>query len=139
AIQRTLAIIKPDAVFANKKDDIIAKIKEAEFIIVQERQLHLSLDQARLFYREHEGKHFYDELTRWMSSGPIYALLLEKVNAIQDWRAKMGPTDPVKARDIDPNSIRALFGTDGMGNATHGSDCQTSAEREIQIIFETID
>ena len=65
--QRTLAIIKPDAITADKKDDIIVKIKEAEFIIVQERQLHLSLDQARLFYREHEGKHFYDELAQWMS------------------------------------------------------------------------
>ncbi|KAI9269318.1 nucleoside diphosphate kinase, partial [Phascolomyces articulosus] len=134
-IQRTLAIIKPDAIAANKKDDIVSKIKEAEFTIVQERQFRLSLDQARLFYREHEGKPFYNELTEWMSSGPIHAMVLEKVDAIQDWRAKMGPTDPVKARDITPNSIRALFGTDGMNNATHGSDCQTSAEREIQILF----
>ncbi|KAI9492935.1 nucleoside-diphosphate kinase, partial [Zychaea mexicana] len=134
-IQRTLSIIKPDAVQANKQNAIVAKIKDAGFTIVQERQVHLTLDQARLFYREHEGKPFYGELTQWMSSGPIHAMILEKNNAIQDWRAKMGPTDPVKARDIEPNSIRALFGTDGMSNATHGSDCQTSAEREIQILF----
>ncbi|KAI8148477.1 non-metastatic cell 5, partial [Fennellomyces sp. T-0311] len=131
--QRTLAIIKPDAV--NKKADIVSKIKSAGFVIVQDREIHLSLEQARLFYREHEGKPFYNDLTYWMSSGPIHAMILEKVNAIQDWRALMGPTDPNKAREIEPNSVRALFGTDGMSNASHGSDCQTSAEREIKILF----
>ncbi|KAI7884925.1 nucleoside diphosphate kinase, partial [Lichtheimia hyalospora FSU 10163] len=137
-IQRTLAIIKPDAMQANKKDAILDKIDESNFIIVKERELHLTKEQAGLFYREHEGKPFYDELTTWMSSGPIHALVLEKTNAIRDWRELMGPTDPNKAREIEPNSLRALFGTDGMNNATHGSDCQTSAEREIDIIFNAI-
>ncbi|KAG0174327.1 hypothetical protein DFQ28_006759 [Apophysomyces sp. BC1034] len=134
-MQRTLALIKPDAMQANKADDIIRKIEEAEFTVVKQQEVSLSLEQSRLFYREHEGKPFYNELTQWMSSRSIYALVLEKENGVQAWRTLMGPTDSDKARTIEPNSIRALFGTDGSHNATHGSDCLTSAEREIDIIF----
>ncbi|KAI9322234.1 nucleoside diphosphate kinase, partial [Dichotomocladium elegans] len=134
-VQRTLALIKPDAVEANAKNAIMQRIAEAGFLVVQDAELHLTKDQACLFYQEHEGKPFYAELTNWMSSAPIHALVLEKTNAIRDWRSLMGPTDPSKARELEPNSIRAQFGTNGMSNATHGSDCQASADREIDIIF----
>ncbi|KAI8078064.1 nucleoside diphosphate kinase, partial [Gilbertella persicaria] len=131
----TLALIKPDAMQANHKNAIIEKIKEHGFMIVREREIHFSKEQAGLFYEEHEGKPFYDQLTDWMSSAPIYALVLEKQDAIQAWRDLMGPTDANKARESHPDSIRALFGTDGSHNATHGSDSITSAEREIDLIF----
>ncbi|KAL9553745.1 hypothetical protein MBANPS3_003141 [Mucor bainieri] len=132
---RTLALIKPDAMQANHKDDIIEKIKQSGFRIVQEQQLHLSKEKTGLFYKEHEGKPFFQDLTSWMSSAPIYALVLEKQDAVQAWRHLMGPTNSNKARDVEPNSIRALFGTDGSHNAAHGSDSQASAEREIALIF----
>ncbi|ORY93422.1 nucleoside diphosphate kinase [Syncephalastrum racemosum] len=111
-LQRTLALIKPDAVKSGKQQPIIDAIRLAGFHIADERSLTLSLEEARLFYREHEGKPFYTELTEWMSGGPIYAMVLEKANAIQDWRALMGPTDPARARETEPNSIRARFGAD---------------------------
>ncbi|KAI8330849.1 nucleoside-diphosphate kinase, partial [Chlamydoabsidia padenii] len=133
--QKTLALIKPDAMQANHKQAIIDKILAFGFTIIQQKQLQFDLKQASLFYREHEHKSFYPQLTEWMSSAPIYAMVLEKENAIQDWRFLMGPTDANKAREINPTSIRALFGTDGSHNATHGSDCLTSAEREIDIVF----
>ncbi|KAI8890286.1 nucleoside-diphosphate kinase, partial [Backusella circina FSU 941] len=133
-IQNTLAIIKPDGMQGHK-EAIIQKIKENGFHLVQEREVQLSKEQAGLFYREHEGKPFYQDLTTWMSSAPVYVMILQKEDAIQAWRTLMGPTDSNKARDVEPQSIRALFGTDGSHNATHGSDCVTSAEREIDIIF----
>ncbi|KAK4514633.1 mtDNA inheritance, partitioning of the mitochondrial organelle [Mucor velutinosus] len=132
---RTLALIKPDAMQAAHKDEIIEKIKENGFRIVQEQQIQLSKEKVGLFYKEHEEKPFYQDLTNWMSSSPIYALVLEKQDAVQAWRHLMGPTNSNKARDVEPNSIRALFGTDGSHNATHGSDSQASAEREIALIF----
>ncbi|KAI9269653.1 hypothetical protein EDC94DRAFT_376648 [Helicostylum pulchrum] len=135
---RTLALIKPDAMQANNKEAIIKQIKQHDFIIVQEREIHLSKENACLFYREHEGKPFYNDLTNWMSSAPVYALMLEKEDAIQSWRVLMGPTDSNKARQVEPTSIRAIFGTDGSHNATHGSDCLTSAEREIDLIFNQV-
>ncbi|CAO3595173.1 unnamed protein product [Absidia cylindrospora] len=133
--QRALALVKPDAVQTNHQQDIIDKIILAGFTIIQQKQVQFTLAQACLFYREHENKPFYGQLTEWMSSAPIYAMVLEKENAVQDWRSLMGPTNAIKAREIDPTSIRALFGTDGSHNAAHGSDCLTSAEREIDIVF----
>ncbi|KAI9303350.1 nucleoside diphosphate kinase, partial [Cunninghamella echinulata] len=133
--ERTLALIKPDAMQANHQDAILEKINTSGYTIVDKKQVHLSLHQAELFYHEHENKPFYKDLTQWMSSGPIYALILEKENAIQDWRNLMGPTDSNKAREINPDSIRALFGTDGSQNATHGSDSAISFQREVNIIF----
>ncbi|KAI7903538.1 nucleoside diphosphate kinase, partial [Cokeromyces recurvatus] len=131
----TLALIKPDAMQANNKEAIIHKIKENGFKIIQERQLQFSKELACLFYKEHKGKPFFEDLIDWISSAPIYAMILEKEDAVQSWRMLMGPTDSNKAREIDPNSIRAIYGKDGSHNAAHGSDSLTSAEREIDLVF----
>ncbi|OAD66083.1 hypothetical protein PHYBLDRAFT_119584, partial [Phycomyces blakesleeanus NRRL 1555(-)] len=104
AVQQTLALIKPDVtVTACKQEAMISMIIDAGFKIVKEREIHLSVDQARLFYREHESKPFYNDLVNLMSSGPVYAMVLEKENAVQAWRELMGPTDSKKASEIDPN------------------------------------
>ncbi|KAJ3290783.1 Thioredoxin domain-containing protein 3 [Rhizoclosmatium sp. JEL0117] len=133
-LQRTLALIKPD-VYPAKKDEIVARIKQAGFTIVKESEVSFDKEKAAEFYKEHEGKGFYEELTTWMSSAPIYALVLEKPAAIKEWRNLAGPTNSNKARETAPHSIRALFGTDGSLNAVHGSDSPTSAEREIGVVF----
>ncbi|KAJ3285254.1 thioredoxin domain-containing protein 6, partial [Borealophlyctis nickersoniae] len=134
-LQRTLALIKPDAYEAGHRDAIVDRVRNAGFTIVKEGEVRLSPDKAGEFYREHAGRVFYEELVEWMSSAPIYAMVLEKEDAIIEWRELAGPTDSNKAREFAPNSIRALFGTDGSHNAVHGSDSPSSATREITIIF----
>ncbi|KAJ3074881.1 Thioredoxin domain-containing protein 3 [Podochytrium sp. JEL0797] len=133
-LQRTLALIKPD-VYPAKKEDILQKIKMAGFTIVKESEVQFDKEKAQEFYKEHLGKGFYEELTTWMSSAPIYALVLEKPSAIKEWRTLAGPTNSNKARESAPLSIRALFGTDGSLNAVHGSDSPEAAEREIGVVF----
>ncbi|KAJ3132964.1 Thioredoxin domain-containing protein 3 [Geranomyces variabilis] len=135
AVQQTLALIKPDAYGAGKKDDIIARIKADGFQIVQEQEQQWTAEKAGEFYKEHVGKPFYETLTGWMSSAPIYALVLSKADGIKAWRDLAGPTNSNTARETSPNSIRALFGTDGSQNAVHGSDSPASAAREIGIVF----
>ncbi|KAJ3013715.1 Thioredoxin domain-containing protein 3 [Thoreauomyces humboldtii] len=134
-LTRTLALIKPDAYGAGKRDEILAKIKADGFTIVKEAEERWSADKAKEFYKEHEGKGFYDDLVAWMSSAPIYAMVLEKADAVKGWRDLAGPTNSNTARETSPNSIRALFGTDGSKNAVHGSDSAPSASREINIVF----
>ncbi|KAJ3311050.1 thioredoxin domain-containing protein 6 [Boothiomyces sp. JEL0838] len=133
--ERTVALIKPDAYGTGKKDAIIEKITAGGFKIVKGAEVQFSLAQAQEFYKEHQGKPFFDELVNWMSGTPIYAMVLEKEGAIDAWRELAGPTNSVKARDIAPQSIRALYGTDGSQNAVHGSDSPASAEREIKVVF----
>ncbi|KAJ3183145.1 hypothetical protein HDU87_007568, partial [Geranomyces variabilis] len=134
-VQQTLALIKPDAYGAGKKDEILTRIRADGFKIVQEGEQKWSAEKAGEFYKEHVGKSFYDTLTAWMSSAPIYALVLEKKDGIKAWRDLAGPTKSNTARETSPNSIRALFGTDGSQNAVHGSDSPASAAREIGIVF----
>ncbi|ORY36018.1 nucleoside diphosphate kinase [Rhizoclosmatium globosum] len=129
-VERTLALIKPD-VYPAKKDEIMEKIRADGFTVVVEREVHFDKDKAAEFYKEHLGKGFYEELT----TAPIYAIVLEKEGAIKAWRALAGPTNSNKAREEHPQSIRALFGTDGSLNAVHGSDSPASAEREIGVVF----
>ncbi|KAI9102595.1 nucleoside-diphosphate kinase, partial [Phlyctochytrium arcticum] len=133
-LERTLALIKPDA-YNSHKGDILTRIQEAGFSIVKEKEVQMSNVEAKEFYQEHEGKAFYNELVQWMSSAPIYALVLEREDAIRNWRSLAGPTDATKARESAPTSIRALFGTDGSKNAVHGSDSPQSAQREIKVVF----
>ncbi|KAI8844946.1 nucleoside diphosphate kinase [Chytridium lagenaria] len=135
--ERTLALIKPDA-YPAKKDEIVQSILDDQFTIVQESEVTFSKEQAEEFYKEHLGKPFYEELTSWMSSSPIYALVLEKEGAITAWRTLAGPTNSEKARETSPDSIRARFGTDGSKNAVHGSDSLTSAVREIGVAFNYV-
>ena len=99
----TLALIKPDAYGAGKKDEIVKIIKDNGFDIVAEKEYTMTMDVAKEFYKEHEGKPFYETLTTWMSSAPIYAMKLERIDAVPAWRALMGPTNSEKAREEAPN------------------------------------
>eukprot|EP00164_Ancoracysta_twista_P004596 GFYU01006206.1.p1 GENE.GFYU01006206.1~~GFYU01006206.1.p1 ORF type:complete len:388 (-),score=125.96 GFYU01006206.1:426-1589(-) len=134
-MQRTLAMIKPDAVAAGHVDEIVDRITANKFVIIHRRQLQLSKEAAEEFYKEHCERDFFGGLTDFMSSGPIVALALAKEDAITEWRSLMGPTDSNKARAEKPESLRALFGTNGQQNATHGSDSPESAARELKFFF----
>lgn len=131
-IERTLAIIKPDAVAAGKTGEIIGVIEKNGFIVERMSKCVLSQDRAHLFYHMHEGKPFFDELVDFMCSGPVVVLVLAKDHAISAWRVLMGDTNPSKAAD---GSIRKRYGTSIGHNAVHGSDSPESARREIVIMF----
>lgn len=131
-IERTLAIIKPDAVRTHSTGKIIDKIEHEGFNIVDFRKIELDREQAEKFYAEHLGKKFFHQLVDFMTSGPIVAMVLEKDNAIIDWRNLMGATDPALAKE---GTIRKLFGSDMGRNAVHGSDSPKAARREIRFFF----
>eukprot|EP00281_Chroomonas_sp_CCMP1168_P031140 CAMPEP_0206239894 /NCGR_PEP_ID=MMETSP0047_2-20121206/15639_1 /ASSEMBLY_ACC=CAM_ASM_000192 /TAXON_ID=195065 /ORGANISM="Chroomonas mesostigmatica_cf, Strain CCMP1168" /LENGTH=215 /DNA_ID=CAMNT_0053664621 /DNA_START=34 /DNA_END=681 /DNA_ORIENTATION=- len=134
-LERSLAIIKPDAVAAGNADNIKKAIKDNGFKIVAEKKMHLSKAKAQNFYAEHKGKPFYEGLVEFMTSGPVIVMTLQKNGAIKGWRELMGPTNSIKARAEAKNSMRALYGTDGGRNACHGSDSPKSAAREIRFFF----
>ena len=136
ALQRTLAIIKPDAMEAAKAGAIIARIQQAGFSVAGMRQLHLTLEQAEGFYDVHRERPFFSELTRFMSRGPIVVLALEAEEAIAKWREVIGATDPAKAAD---GTIRKLHGKDVGENAVHGSDAPETAANEIGYFFAGYD
>jgi len=98
----TLALIKPDAYGAGKKDDIVKMIKDNGFTILAEKEVNMTMDIAKEFYKEHTEKPFFGDLTTWMSSAPIYAMKLEKEDAVKAWRTLMGPTNSEKAREEAP-------------------------------------
>ncbi|KAJ1633248.1 nucleoside diphosphate kinase [Pavlovales sp. CCMP2436] len=135
AMQTTLAIIKPDAVGAGSADAIVARIEAAGFSVRARTSLALPGFKAEEFYAEHAGKAFLPNLVAFMSSGPCVALALSRPGAILEWRALMGPTRTATAREQAPGSLRALYGTDGTRNATHGSDSVLSARRELKFWF----
>eukprot|EP00884_Botryococcus_braunii_P018206 jgi/Botrbrau1/5069/Bobra.37_1s0033.1 len=134
-MERTLALIKPDAIRASRLRDIQQLVALAGFTILDERTIWLTKDQAEDFYKEHKGKPFFSKLITFMTSGPTHAMALSKVEAVQSWRQLMGPTNTAIARIEQPTSLRALFGTDNTSNATHGSDSPLSAARELQFFF----
>jgi len=129
---KTLTIIKPFAVQKRNLGAILAKIEEAGFRFCALKTLKLDKHEAEEFYIEHKGKPFYDELTDFMSSGPITAAILEKENAVADFRFLIGATDPTQASE---GTIRRMFATDKTHNAIHGSDSDESAERECDFFF----
>lgn len=131
-MERTLAIIKPDAVKKRIIGRIIQRIEDEGFRIVEMKLLRLSKDQAKNFYIIHKNKSFYESLTDFMSSGEIVVLVLEKENAINQWREIMGATDPALAK---PGTIRHTFGFSIERNAVHGSDGPDTAEWEINFFF----
>jgi nucleoside-diphosphate kinase len=133
--ERTLAIIKPDAVAAGDADNILALIKKNGFTIVAKKNMHLTRKQAEEFYGVHKGKPFYDELVDFISSGPIIVMVLEKDNAIKAWRDLMGATDPAKAA---VGTIRKLYGKTIGSNAVHGSDSPQTAAFEIGLFFPNL-
>ncbi len=132
SIERTFAIIKPDAVEKGSAGKILAHIEKAGFRIVSAKRLHLSRAQAEGFYAEHSARGFFGELVAFMSRSPVFVLALESENAIAKWRDTMGATDPAKAAD---GSIRKLYGSNVGENATHGSDSPASAARELGYFF----
>lgn len=131
-MERTLALIKPDAVKANNIGAIIAHIEDAGFSIVAMKMVKLSKQDAERFYDVHKERPFFGGLTDFMSSGKIVALALEKDNAIKAWRDVMGATNPAQAAD---GTIRKLYGTSIDNNATHGSDAPETAAVELSFFF----
>ncbi len=131
-LQRTLSIIKPDAMEARNAGAIIARLLEEGFDIKGMRQLHLSRAEAEGFYAVHRGRPFYDDLVTFMSRGPIIVMALEAEEAIVKYREVIGATDPAKAAD---GTIRKLYGKDVGENAVHGSDAPETAAIEIGYFF----
>lgn len=125
-------MIKPDAVANNHIGPILAKMNEAGFRIVAMKYTRLTPEMAGRFYEVHKERPFYGELCEYMSSGPIVAAILEKENAVADFRKLIGATDPSKA---EPGTIRALFAKSIAANAVHGSDSDENAQIEGSFFF----
>jgi len=132
-VERTLVIVKPDAM--DKACEIEDIILRNGFTILQKRQIHMSPEQASEFYIEHYGKMFFPSLVAYMSSSPIIAFAIAKEKAISSWMELMGPSNPFKAREMNPGCLRDTYGKDLMRNAVHGSDSFSSAHREIRFMF----
>lgn len=131
-MERTLAIIKPDAVASRLTGRIIQRIEEAGFQIRAMRMVHLSTREAEGFYAVHRDRPFFASLTKFMSSGPVVVVALEGDDAIRKWRNLMGATDPAKA---DAGTLRKEFGRSIENNATHGSDAPDTAAFELGYFF----
>jgi nucleoside-diphosphate kinase len=132
AIERTLSIIKPDAIEKHKIGAIIERLEKEGFKIVAMKRVHLTLAEARGFYAVHRERPFFEELTKFMSRGPIVVMVLEREGAIQKYRDVIGATDPKKAAD---GTLRRLYGTDVGENALHGSDSPETAQNEVSYFF----
>jgi nucleoside-diphosphate kinase len=132
AIERTLAIVKPDAVGRGLTADIISRIHAAKFHIIAIKSLRLTKKQAEGFYAVHSARPFFGELTEFMSTGKAVVMVLEAENAIAKWRDTMGATDPAKAA---PGTIRRELGESIQYNCTHGSDAPDTAAFEIAFFF----
>lgn len=135
-MERTFAIIKPDAVKARYAGKIIQRIEEAGFTIRAMQMRHLSVGEAEGFYAVHRERPFFGSLTRFMSSGPCIVMALEADGAIRKWRDLMGATDPAKA---DAGTLRKEFGASIENNATHGSDAADTAAYELGYFFPGIE
>ena len=132
AMERTLAIIKPDAVGRGLTGEILKRIHEAKFQIATIKSLRLTKSEAEGFYAVHRERPFFKDLTEFMSSGKVVVMALEAENAIAKWRETMGATDPAKAA---PGTIRKALGTSIQNNCTHGSDAPETARFEIGYFF----
>jgi nucleoside-diphosphate kinase len=131
-MQRTFAIIKPDAVRTQVTGRILSRIEAAGFIVRGMRMIHMSKAEAEGFYHVHRDRPFFGGLTDFMSSGPCVVLCLEAEDAIKKWRDLMGATDPAKAAD---GTLRKEFGASIDNNATHGSDAPETAAFELGYFF----
>ncbi|XP_040904365.1 nucleoside diphosphate kinase homolog 5 [Toxotes jaculatrix] len=132
-VERTLALIKPDAI--HKSEEIEDIILKSGFTVLQKRKLQLSPEQCSDFYADQYGKFFFPSLTAFMSSGPIIALTLARNNAVAHWKSIIGPVNSTKARETHPECLRAKYGTSDLKNALHGSESFHAAEREIKFMF----
>jgi nucleoside-diphosphate kinase len=131
-MERTFAIIKPDAVAAKYTGRIIQRIEESGFTIRAMRLVHLTQAEAEGFYAVHKARPFFGSLTKFMASGPAVVMALEAPDAIKKWRTLMGATDPAKA---DAGTLRKEFGASIENNATHGSDAPETAAYELGYFF----
>jgi nucleoside-diphosphate kinase len=132
ALERTLAIIKPDAVGRGLTGEIFSRIHKAGFQIIAVKSMRLTKAEAEGFYAVHRGRPFFKDLTEFMSSGKVVVMVLEVENAIARWRDTMGATDPAKAA---PGTIRRDLGASIQNNCTHGSDAPDTAAFEIGYFF----
>jgi nucleoside-diphosphate kinase len=135
-MERTLAIIKPDAVSRKLTGDILKRIEAAGLRLCALKLKHLTRSEAQRFYEVHKERPFYGSLCDYMTSGPIVIATLEDDNAIARWRELMGATDPAKAA---AGTIRKDFGIDVEKNASHGSDAPETAAREIAFFFSALE
>ena len=131
---KTLAIIKPDAVNDNHVGEIISMINKAEFKIKALKMIKLSEDAAKAFYEIHKDKPFYSELVEYMTSGPCVPIALEKANAVEEYRKLIGATNPANAAE---GTVRKLYARSVQFNAVHGSDSDENAAREIAFFFSS--
>ncbi len=129
---KTLAIIKPDAVNDNYIGEIISLICKAGFKIKALKMIKLSQEAAKAFYEIHKNKPFYNDLVEYMTSGPCVPIALEKENAVEDYRKLIGATDPAKAAE---GTVRKLYARSVQYNAVHGSDSDENAAKEIAFFF----
>ena len=132
SLQRTLSIIKPDAVKRHLIGAILARFEQRGFNIAAAKMVQLSREQAEGFYAEHQGKPFFEPLVEYMTSAPVFVSVLEKENAVQDYRTLMGTTNPETAAE---GTIRRDFALNQRENSVHGSDSPESAAREIAYFF----
>ena len=135
-MERTFAIIKPDAVSAGHTGAILQRIEEAGFRVRGMRLVRLTKTETEEFYEVHRGRPFFDSLTTFMSSGPAVVLALEAPDAITRWRTVMGATDPAQA---DDGTLRRRFGSTIECNATHGSDAPETAAFELSYFFRGVE
>jgi nucleoside-diphosphate kinase len=136
AVERTLAILKPDCVRKNLQGEVVAKIQKAGFKILSMKQVRLSKETAGGFYAVHKGRPFYDGLVEFMTSGPCVPIALEKVNAVADFRTLIGATDPAEAA---AGTIRKLFADNKGENIVHGSDSPENGRMEVSFFFPESD
>ena len=132
SLQRTLSIIKPDAVKRHLIGAILARFEQQGFNIAATKMVQLNREQAEGFYAEHQGKPFFEPLVEYMTSAPVFVSVLEKENAVQDYRTLMGTTNPETAAE---GTIRRDFALNQRENSVHGSDSPESAAREIAYFF----
>jgi nucleoside-diphosphate kinase len=136
SLERTFAIIKPDAVATGHAGEILATIEQAGFRILALRMTRLTEPQAQGFYAVHSEKPFFAGLVKFMTEGPIIVMALEREDAIRKWRETMGATNPANAAE---GTIRKRFATSIERNCVHGSDAPETAETELRFFFSTAD
>ena len=132
-IEKTLSIIKPDAVERNLQDQIKNEFKSNGFEILKEKKIHISKDEAEKFYKVHESKPFYNDLCAYLSSGPIVVMSLQKDNAVLENRKLMGATNP---EDAEEGTLRKKYGISIDKNSVHGSDSVENAKIELDFFFK---
>ena len=132
-IEKTLSIIKPDAVERNLVEKIKDIFSKNKLNILDTKKIHITKDEASEFYKVHQSKPFYNDLCNYLSSGPIVVMVLEGENAVATYRKLMGATNP---KDAEENTIRKLYGISIDKNSVHGSDSPVNAKKEIEFFFK---